>query len=295
MAFAAAQETQPQADAAPGVSPQDVHRATLQLAADIEALRVVAGAPTVSDWTWSINDAAPRHLFYMAQTLYKKTNALAREITGIPAVALPPVPVGEISEADAFALVNVAHNQLKAIALRLRAPVASDPIVDLSSRPEVVMATMVMASRQLNVMLHSEFRHSDIYQQIEQAVLLAGQLTGDYPPLPPLEAGKSTVDVYGQMVDCLDLMRQLAAANDLPALRLNFRRERRRRDATVADLYGLSTVLAADLGWLVPRLRVADAGETPVSPYVRPTPIFPSHTYRLTLMLASQLRVLAAQ
>lgn len=289
-AFASAQEAGP-APAAETISMQDVHRVSLQLTADIEALRAFAGAQPVSDWAWSIGDAAPRHLFYMAQNLYTKTNELAREMTGIPAVAIPPVPRGEITQADAFALVNMAHNRLKGIATRLRAPIGTDQNVDLSSRPAVVMASMVMASRQLNAMLHREFRHPDIYQQIEKAVFRAGQLSGDYPPIPSLEAGRSTTDVYRQVIDCLDLVYQLATANNLPAMRLNFRRERRRRDVVVADVYGLSALLAADLAWLAPRLGAID-GDQSSTPYARPAPIFPSQTYRLTQVLATQLRSL---
>ena len=291
----AEQGANPQNPQAPAsvASVQDVHGVALDLAADIEALRIFMGAPAVDDWTWSITEAAPRHLFYMAQVLYRKSNELVREMTNVPSVAMPPMPSGEVGADDALALLTATHNKLKGIATRMRAPIPPTTSANPSSNPAVVMASMVMASRQLNAMLHREFTDPDVYGQIESAVGHAARLADGYPSLPPMEAGRATADVYRQVIDCLELLRRLAVANNLPSLRLNFRRERRRSDVVVADVYGLATLAAADLAWLTPRLRGADA-EPPALPYPRPSPIFPSHTYRLTLVLDTQLQTAIA-
>ena len=291
-ASTSAEETAPSAEAE--VSVRDVHAVALELAADIEALRAYIGAPAVDDWTWSITEAVPRHLFYMAQVLYRKSNELVREMTNVPSVAMPPLPTGEVGEDDALALLTSTHIKLKGVATRMRAPISTDSLAAPSARPAVVMASMVMTSRQLNAMLHREFRHPDVYRQIENAVGHAAQLANGYPPLPPLEAGRATADVYRQVIDSLELLRRLAVANDLAALRLNFRRERRRTDVVVADVYGLATLAAADLAWLTPRLREDGAEAAPALPYASPSPIFPSHTYRLAFVLVTQLRTATA-
>ena len=293
-ATAFAQQAEQGANPQAPASIQDVHAVALDLAADIEALRIYMGAPAVDDWTWSITEAAPRHFFYMAQVLFRKSNELVREMTNVPSVEMPPMPSGDVGADDALALLTATHNKLKGIATRMRAPIPPTTSADPSSNPAVVMATMVMASRQLNAMLHREFTDPDVYGQIESAVGHAAKLANGYPSPPPMETGRATADVYRQVIDCLELLRRLAVANDLPSLRLNFRRERRRSDVVVADVYGLATLVAADLAWLTPRLRGADAESPPALPYPRPSPIFPSHTYRLTQVLDTQLQTAIA-
>ena len=291
--FATAEETEPDAVEQP-VSLQDVHRVNLVLVANVEALRVFADKPLVDTWSWRINDATPRHLFFMAQILHMKSSKLAQEMVDVPSMASPPVPAGEISEADVFALLNVVNDQIEGIATRLQVPVATNPTTNMSWRSAVVMGAMITTSRQLSAMLHREFRYADIYSQIEGAVYSAAQLTGAYPPLPQLEVSRSAVDIYSGLIECLEYMRRFAINNDLPSLRLNFRRESRRRDVAVADVYDLAALTAADMAWLTSRVLISDAEETPL-PYSRPIPILPSHSYRLTLVLDTQLRNMIGQ
>ena len=75
-------------------------------------------------------------------------------------------------------------------------------------------------------------------------------------------------------------------------LKLNLRRELRRRDIAPADVYDLATTLLSEVAYLT---LVLDAKDVDAPPIERPKHIFPSHVYRIAGMLQDELARLEAR
>ena len=167
-----------------------------------------------------------------------------------------------------------------------------------TASPRDVFREIIQASRQLNHLLDRQFKPEDVYGRLElAATYVAGALTEDesspvYGLLPPFEAGKVPADVYRRVLECLELATVIGEKRDVQMLRLNLRRELRRRDIAPADVYDLATTLLSELAYLT---LVLDAKDVPAPEVERPTHIFPAHVYRMAGMLQDELARLEAK
>ena len=93
------------------------------------------------------------------------------------------------------------------------------------------------------------------------------------------------------MLECLELATVIGEKRDIDVLRLNLRRELRRRDIAPADVFDLATTLLSELAYLT---LVLDAKDVPAPEIDRPKHIFPSHVFRMAGMLQDELARLEA-
>ena len=126
------------------------------------------------------------------------------------------------------------------------------------------------------------------------ATYVAGALTEDetvpvYGELPPFESAKVPADVYRRVLECLELATVIGEKRGVDVLKLNLRRELRRRDIGPADVYDLATTLLSEVAYLT---LVIDAKDVDAPPIERPKHIFPSHVYQIAGMLQDELAVL---
>ena len=275
------------------ITPGHVYQAVEQLSANIKLLREVMGRPETTTEPWVVVDARPRHVFYQALTLLRKTNRLANELGAAERAAPPPLLKEDIIPADVLGVVDLARTQIDAVRRELRITYGAEVAdLDPSKEPKDVLREIVQASRQLNFLLDRQFKPEDVYGHLElAATYVAGALTEDesvpvYGELPPLEPGKVPADVYRRVLECLELATVIGERRGVSTLNLNLRRELRRRDIAPADVYDLATTLLSELAYLT---LVLDAKDVPAPPVERPKHVFPSHVYRMAGMLQDEL------
>lgn len=276
------------------VAPPHVYQAARELAADVETLREYTGRPVVTAAPWVVDYAEPRHVYYQAQTMARKANRLAQQF-GVEAAPLPEVPEGAIVPANVLELVHTADGRIDAVMEELGLGSDDDgdgAAFDPDRLPRDVLREVVQVNRQFNFMLDSPIRPADVYTRLElAAAYVAGALTEDasqpiYGTLPAFEAGKQPADVYRRVLDCLGIAQRIGAGHGIEVLRLNLRRESRRRDIAPADVYDLATTVLAELAHLTLEL---DAQDVDLPPVERPKHIFPAHVFQMAGMLEDEL------
>lgn len=321
--FAAAQpdatpaaETQ-SAPALVGVA--DLRQALARLRRNMGMLRWVAGESRVDTPPWAVAAATPRHVLWQAQVLFGRAVQLAEEVAGSRILPLPEgswrrslprsAPQGrDVRLDDALLVIEDAHDRIRA-AIRLQ----NIRIVGGESQQErqrggrnrraaadegglgEVLAQIVQAIRQLDLLLYREVLPREAYNEVMTAMDRAGDLTaGFYPARPPLVAGRRPQDVYEHLLTCMELLMSADAAADVQVLRLSLDQEVGRERVTLADVQQLATTLRADLDHVAMRLNSARTrppkGEYPRRPFV-----FPSHIDQMVGVLEVQLRRFAGR
>ena len=284
----------------------EVHQAATQFQRDLEVWRWVTGSPKPAASPWAVSEAAPRHLLWQAQVMFRKASELAQEVAGPRALPLPegswrraqprPAPVDrDIEMADVLRVVADARERIRAaIGLeKIRMVEGQKPPLDPTATASDVLVSIVQANRQLNLLQHREVPPRDAYNRVMAAVNHAGDLLGGgYPPAPPLAAGQRPDNVYRRLVTCMGLLQEAAAAHGIQTLGLNLQRELAREDVSDADVYHLATTLLADLEYLAQVLR-PEATRAPRGEYPMPDFVFPAHIHQLAGVLEAQLRTLA--
>ena len=228
----------------------------------------------------------------------RKANRLAEELGAAERVAPPTLLEEEIVPANVLGIVDLARVQIDAVRGELGMTYGAEARdLDPDREPRDVMREIVQASRQLNFLLDRQFKPEDVYGRLElAATYVAGALTEHesepaYGRLPPFESGKMPADVYRRVLECLELATVVGEKHGISMLKLNLRRELRRRDIVPADVYDLATTLLSELAYLT---LVLDARDVEAPPIERPSHIFPSHVYRLAGMLQDELARLEA-
>lgn len=280
------------------ITPAHVYQAVSQVSANIGLIREVMGRPELTTDPWVVIDAQPRHVYYQALTLFRKANSLATELAGAERQTPPPVLGEEIAPADVFAVVALARGHIDTVRRELGMTYGAElAALEPDRQPRDVFRETIQASRQLNFLLDRQFKPEDVYGRLElAATYVAGALTEDesepiYGVLPPFEAGKVPADVYRRVLECLELATVIGEKRDIDMLRLNLRRELRRRDIAPADVYDLATTLLSELAYLT---LVLDAKDVPAPEIDRPKHVFPSHVFRIAGMLQDELARLEA-
>lgn len=276
-----------------------VYQAVVRVGADVDLVREVMGRPELTTDPWIVVEAEPRHVFYQALTLLRKANRLAVELVNENRAGLLPVPEGEIQPAVVLDVIERAAGQIDAVRSELGISYrAETPALEADREPSDVLREIVQVSRQLNHLIDRRFKPEDVYGRLElAATYVAGALTEDeavpeYGELPPFESGKVPADVYRRVLECLELATVVGERRGVDVLKLNLRRELRRRDIAPADVYDLATTLLSEVAYLT---LVLDAKDVDAPPIERPKHIFPSHVYRIAGMLQDELARLEAR
>ena len=280
------------------IAPPHVYQAVRQVAQDVELIREVMGKPKLEAPAWVVDHAEPRHVFYQAQTLFRQVGRLAQQMTGEESV-LPPFPTGEIEPQHVLRVVQAAQERVERVRDELGISYSAElPTLEMGRQPRDVFRETVQAIRQLNLMLDRPIQPRDVYGRLElAAAYVAGALTEDeanpvYGTRPPFDPGKVPSDVYRRVLECLGLAQEIGRQHGIEVLRLNLRRELRRRDIEPSDVYLLATTLLAEVAYLTLTL---DAKDVDLPPIERPKHIFPSHVFQMAGMLQDELARLETQ
>ena len=167
---------------------------------------------------------------------------------------------------------------------------------EVMGRPELTTAAWIVVEAQPR---HVFYQALTLYNKANRlAVELAGaERVG---PLPVPETDITQASVMGAIQRAsaqIDTVRQelatvIGEVHGVAMLKLNLRRELRRRDILPADVYDLATTLLSEVAYLTLVLDAKDVGAPPIE---RPKHVFPSHVYRMAGMLQDELARLEAK
>ena len=269
-----------------------VHMARVR--GELELLRREMGGPKNERPEIEAFDAHPREVFAQALTLLGQANRLTFELVRERA-PMPMSPNGVIDANHVYAVVDETLARIRTVKDNLGIRETSQPPSrDPDKSPTDVLRSTIQASRQLNLLLERRLSSTDVFQQVTVAVGYAARLLEQFPATrsiptpPPLERHKRSSDVYGRLLACFQLVREIVQTSEIAILDLQVDDETV-TSVAAGDGHDIASLLVAELAYLHTQL---DAGVSPVDSFY-PGRKFPSHTYQRAGLLELQLTALA--
>ena len=292
------------------VQPGHVFQAARQLHFELVALRHVLGQPPLSATSASllVLAASPRHVFFQAQVLFRKTHQLAEEVAEGNALSLDeldvdwrrstprPAPVGrEIQPQDVLRLVMDSQERIKALLaqLNVRLSLRDPPSFDPATQPAAVLEEILKIKRQLNRMMERKYSMRNVYAQLQAAINYAGDLGGGYPPLPAPSQAVRPLDVHERLVASLGLVRDLEAQAGVQVIDVRTEGEFAAEEVTPNDVYDFATMVLGELRHMAEQEQ-APSTVPPRGEYTMPRTVRPGHVIALIAVLETQLAELAS-
>lgn len=271
----------------------ELFKSVTELRAEVEQIRIVMGEPLPPSREFRIHDAVPRHVFYQAQTLFRKSNQFAQQIAGVSRQPPRSAPEGAIESDDVLLLLNDSREQLGFVkaALGITEPVAQAKL-DPRKRPSDVLYDLIEAGRVVSFISGHAVAWTSIYDRVLLAITYVGGALPEesrFPPLPDFESGKFPQHVFGRLQRCMELSRAPAAEHGVAILRVEPIR-RTEVGPTAIEVLDMATIVLSDLAELTYEMEAEDV---PRPEYPHPSRVFPSHVYQLVGVLQAQLEMLA--
>ena len=272
----------------------ELFRSTTELRSEVEQIRQVIGEPLPPTREYRIHNAVPRHVFYQAQTLFRKSNQFARQMAGVSRQSPKPAPEGAIRGKDVLAVLDDARGQLGLVkaALGIEAAVPEAP-AQRRKQPSDVLHDIIEAGREINFISGRSVAWTTIYDRILLAITYVGGALPEatrFPPLPAHRTGKFPADVFNRLVECMEISRAPASQHDIAIVRLESIRTTE-TGPTAIEVGDVATILVSDLAELTLQMEAADVA---APEYPHPSRVFPSHAFQLAGVLKAQLETLAA-
>ena len=270
-----------------------LHKSVTELRAEIEQIRVVMGEPLPPSREVRLHDAVARHVFYQAQTLFRKSNQFAQQMAGVSRQSPRLAPEGNISSEDVLGVLKDTREQLGLVksALGITEPV-EEAKPDRRARPSDILYELIEAGRVINFISGRTVAWTTVYDRVLLAITYVGGALPEatrFPPVSPFEPGKFPQDVFGRLRQCMELSREPAAKHGVAVLRIEPIR-RTEIGPTVIEVLDMATIVLSDLAELTYGMEAEDL---PVPDYPYPNRVFPSHVYQLTGVLVAQMELLA--
>ena len=275
------------------IDANELFRSVTELRSEIEQIRQVIGEPLPPSREYRIHDAVPRHVFYQAQTLFRKSNQFAQQMAGVSRISPKQAPEGTILDEDVLALLNDVRGQLGLVkaALGIEAAAPEAP-PQRRKQPSDVLREIIDAGREINFIGGRSVAWATIYDRILLAITYVGGALPEetrYPPLPAHQTGKFPVDVFNRLAECMDLSRKPASEHGIALLRLESIRTTE-VGPTAIEVGDVATILLSDLAELTLQMEAEDVA---APEYPHPNRVFPSHAVQLAGVLKAQLEILA--
>ena len=162
-----------------------------------------------------------------------------------------------------------------------------------STTPTQVFCSVVQANRQLNLLLEKRFTPSDVFQQVTLAMNYGASLLARFPGAtripkqPAFERGKRPDDVFKRLIECYELVRNIAQRSGVKMLDLNIDKTTI-KGKTPSDVNDVASLIVSELAYLHTLL---DNAEAPARVYY-PGRKLPSHVFQRAGMLKAQLEEL---
>lgn len=272
---------------------QDVFAQVQLLRGELELLRFEMGIPEDLRPCFRVKNAASREIYFQALTLFRKADQLAFEHLRERA-AHPSAPEGMVTPADVVGVVELARERIRLVNKAYGFDTGDRPMeTEVIHSPDEVFREIVLANRQLNLMLDRRFEPGDVFRQVTLAVAYSARLLSHFPNAVRIpqahdyEPGRRPPDVYRRLLNCYRLTNQVFAKTGLRMLELEVDDDVVNA-ATPSDVYDIASLLVSELAWLHGQIPEAKAPHSVHYPGRR----FPSHVYQRADILEKQLRQL---
>ena len=265
-----------------------------QVADELELVRERMGRPFDDSPRLPVSAVSELELYYQTQSMLRKANQLAQDLAGAAPRSAGPVPSGEISSADVYALLEDSLAQIRvaaeAIGITERATF-EQRVTSIAATG--VFLVVIDINRQLNQMLRVPIGNTEVFEEVSAAITSAAALLATYPgttPVPeppPFDGYKRPADVYQRLTECMDAVIRVAPKVGVPVLGLSARRNVP-EDTEPGHAYDIARFLVADL------TAFADARNAPRMRVSLPAPkhVFPTEVYTHAGILLRQLEEL---
>ena len=265
-----------------------------QVADELELVRERMGRPFDDSPRLPVSAVSELELYYQTQSMLRKANQLAQDLAGAAPRSPGPVPSGEISSADVYALLEDSLAQIRvaaeAIGITERATF-EQRVTSIAATG--VFLVVIDINRQLNQMLRVPIGNTEVFEEVSAAITSAAALLATFPgatPVPeppPFDGYKRPADVYQRLTECMDAVIRVAPKIGVPVLGLSARRNVP-EDTEPGHAYDIARFLVADL------TAFADARDAPRMRVSLPAPkhVFPTEVYAHAGILLRQLEEL---
>lgn len=262
---------------------------------ELDLIRVEMGKPKANRSPLQVSQAAPFEVYFQARTLYEKANRLAFEQTGSLGQELEAIPASEVQPGNVWSVVDAALQRILKVKSTLGiSGTVTETLPHRAIVPTDVFLSIVMANRQLNVLLERQYAPRDVFRQVTVAIHYTATLLSRFPgsqriPKPlPIEHGKTPANVYHRLGECVSRLVTIADWSGVSLLDVEVAHTSQ-DSIQPSDVYDLASLLVSDLAYLhsqLPGLR---------EPYQAfdPGRKFPSHVYQRAGMLLDQINHLA--
>ena len=267
----------------------DVFVLAAQTAEEVELIREVMGRPYDDSPRLPASDVSEFEVFFQAQTLFRKANQLAQEFAGAERLAPPALPQTEVSPSDTHTVIAGALEQVRSVKDALGIETQVSPQAPGSSSATGVFMTIIDTNRQLNFLTGTQITPGDVFDQVTLAVLYSAGILSRYgdteiPDTPAFDGHKRPADVYERLLQCIDLLGEIAAQTDVQVLRLSSRRNIP-DDIEPHHVYDIARIAVAGLAVLSAGLD----GEDVFPDLETPERVFPTQVYLRAGILMEQL------
>ena len=274
-------------------TPNDVYQRLLEIAAEVDLIRLEMGVADTAKPEMAVSGAQPREVYFQALTLYEKANRMLfeqlREREDAPERAL-----GDVTPDAVLLLADRTFE----IVLRVKQSlgIVETAVVQASAQnrsPTDVYKLIIQVNRLLNTLLQERFAPADVYQQLTYGVGLASRIlaTSNSAERLGTEAAlvrrKTPLDVYRKLITIYSVLRETMQLSGEVCLVIEpFESER--IDVNPSDVYDLASLLVAELTYL--HSLSPDAAVPKESYY--PGDKLPAHVYQRAGRLESQMAIL---
>jgi hypothetical protein len=282
----------------PEIRPSDVYAHLELFMAEIELVRQEIGSAKESRPQIVVQGAEPRHNYFQALSLCRKTQRLCFDLAGDEGDFPPAAPtLVQIRPADVFAAVHAALQTVRRVKSHFGVVQQSqEPAADVGKTPNDVFRLLIDANRQLSLMLDTRPTPTSVYEQLTEAVGTANRLLAHFPDAtevktPPFERGKTPAEVHHRLTCCTDQVRGIMQKSGLTTLEADWRLEP--SQITPGDVYDIVTLLVSELRYLESRLPPSH-GPAALTDFP-PGRKLPAHNFQRAGLLAGQLEQLQKQ
>lgn len=261
-----------------------------ELADEVELIREKMGKPYDESPRLPASGVTLFELYFQAQTLLRKSDELAHELADVERSPLPDVP-RTVDAGNILTLVERALVQIRRVRSELG---IAEPVVrerrDTAISPTGVFSVILDTNRQLNLLLRETISSADVFEATSVALryatsILAAGGGGASLPEVPFEDYRRPADVYGLLMECVDVVAEIAPTLGVNVLSLSSRRNIP-DDIEPGHVYDVAAILVADLV-LLARTRGVERVELELG--APPKHVFPSHAYQRAGVLKAQL------
>lgn len=273
------------------VTIDDLYKQTIQIEAELEALRYYMGKPLIKEVPFQINEPQTSDLYFISLSIFEKANNLSFEFTRT-LIDYPDVIFKNVQLKDVSDVLSNVLQRIMLIQSQLPIKLEHKPITLLSDvTPETLLNKLLLISRQLDILQDTPTQSTLVYEKLTEAIYLAGTLldkipnTTHYPTPQEYEAGKTNADVYQKAQVLYQESAKLLTTKKLPHSQLQFIKT---PTIIANDTYDLISIIVANLSDIYSKIK------NPQQPFptIYPGRKFPSDVYQRLSILEQQIQQL---